>query len=255
MAGTEPGTLYLCPTPIGNLRDITLRVLDVLREVDLVLAEDTRRTATLLRAHGLATPLLSFYDANEERRLPRVLALLAGGRSVALVSDAGYPLLADPGYRLVRAAIGRGLPVTALPGPSAILPALVLSGLPPYPFVFLGFLPRRAGARRRLLRAACRLPWTLVAFETPHRLTAALADLVAVAGAERPAAVARELTKVHESVERGSAGDLLARFRAQPPRGELVLVVGGAPEGEGAPGDEEGDGGGAVPPEAAPASP
>lgn len=222
-----PGTLFLCPTPIGNLRDVTLRVLDVLGAVDLVLAEDTRRAGRLLEAYGIRAPLLSFYDANEAERVPRVLALLEEGRSVALVSDAGTPLLADPGYRLVREAIRRGLPVTALPGPSAVLPALALSGLPPYPFVFLGFLPRRAGERRRLLAEACALPWTVVAFETPHRLVAALADLVAVAGDDRPAAVARELTKRFETVARGPAGELLDRFRAEPPRGELVLVFGG----------------------------
>jgi len=224
-----PGTLYLCPTPIGNLRDVTLRVLDVLRQVDLVLAEDTRRTRKLLQEYGIEVPLLSFHDANEERRLPRVLGLLEGGRSVALVADAGFPLMADPGYRLVREVIARDLPLTALPGPSAILPALALSGLPPYPYLFLGFLPRRSSERRRLLERVLALPWTVVAFEAPHRLVESLADAVAVVGPDRPAAVARELTKVFETVVRGTTGELLARFRAEPPRGELVLVIAGSP--------------------------
>lgn len=229
----DAGTLYLCATPIGNLGDITLRALEVLRAADLVLAEDTRRTGVLLKEHGIRAPLMSFHDRNEAERVPQVIGLLEQGRRVVLVSDAGSPLLADPGFRLVREAVRRGLPVTALPGASALLPALALSALPPHPFVFLGFLPRKAGQRRRLLAEAAALPWTIVCYETPHRLLEALDDLAASAGPDRPMAVARELTKRFEEVVRGTVAEVADRFRAQPPRGELVLVIAGAGQEEG----------------------
>lgn len=224
----DPGTLYLCATPIGNLGDITLRALEVLRGADVVLAEDTRRTGTLLKEHGIRAPLMSFHDHNEAERVPQVIGLLEQGRRVVLVSDAGSPLLADPGFRLVREVVARGLPVTALPGASALLPALALSALPPHPFLFLGFLPRKAGQRRRLLAEAAALPWTVVCYEAPHRLLEALDDLAEVAGRDRPVAVARELTKRFEEVVRGTVSEVADRFRTQPPRGELVLVFGGA---------------------------
>lgn len=222
------GQLFLCATPIGNLADVTLRALDVLGRADLILAEDTRQTAKLLRHHGIDRPLLSFHDHNESARLPRVLELLEQGQQVVLVSDAGSPLVADPGFRLVREAIARGLPVTALPGPSAVLPAIALSGLPPYPFLFVGFLPRRPGPRRRLLASLGGQPWTLVFFESPHRLVASLTDIRDALGAGRPVAVARELTKRFEEVVRGTVEEVLTRFSREAPRGELVVVVGRA---------------------------
>lgn len=229
--GGGEGTLYLCATPIGNLADITLRALEVLRRADVILAEDTRQTARLLRHYEIDRPLLSFHDHNETARIPRVMELIAQGKEVVLVSDAGSPLMADPGFRLVREVVARGLPVTALPGPSAIVPALSLSGLPPYPFLFLGFLPRRPGPRRRLLASLQDRPWTLVFFASPHRLMAELADVREAMGAERPVAVARELTKRFEEVVRGTVDQVLARFSREAPRGELVVVV--APVGTG----------------------
>lgn len=229
-AGQTPAPgLHLVATPIGNLGDITLRALAVLRGVDRLFCEDTRVTARLLARYGIRKPLSPYHDHNAERMRPVVLAALRRGERVALVSDAGTPLVSDPGYKLVRAAIAEGLPVTAAPGPSAVLTALVLSGLPSDAFLFAGFLPARAAARREALARWRALAVTLVFFEATPRLAATLADMTEILG-ERPAAVARELTKLHEEVRRGPLADLAAHYReAPPPRGEAVLVVGPPP--------------------------
>lgn len=219
------GRLFLCPTPIGNLEDITFRIIRILRVVDHVLAEDTRRTRRLLSHYDINKPLLSFHDHNETGRVPQVIGLLESGRDIALVSDAGYPLLADPGFRLVREAIARGLPVIALPGPSSILPALVLSGFPTHPFTFLGFLPRKVGQRRRVLEKVAALAWTAVCFESPFRLLATLEDVRDILGPEWPVAVARELTKKFEEVIRGPVERVIERFGGEAPRGEVILVI------------------------------
>ena len=223
----------LVSTPIGNLGDITRRALAALGAADLVLCEDTRVTSKLLAAYGLRPRLAALHDHNEAAETPRLLAMLQGGRRLALVADAGTPLLADPGYRLVRAAIAAGLPVSGLPGANAGVLALVLSGLPPLPCLFLGFPPPRQAARRAAfatLRAAERagLAASLVWHEAPHRLAATLADLAAAFG-DRPAAVARELTKRFEEVRRDGLAALAAHFAASPARGEITLVVGPAP--------------------------
>ena len=219
-----PG-LHLVATPIGNIEDITLRALAVLQGADVIACEDTRVTAKLLTRHGVATPMLAYHDHNAERVRPLLLERLRQGEAVALVSDAGTPLVSDPGFKLVRAAIAEGLPVTALPGPSAALAALVLSGLPSDRFLFAGFLPPKSAARRRELAELARVPATLVFFEGASRLAAALADMAAVLG-DRPAAVARELTKIYEEVRRGRLGELAAHYEAAgPPRGEIVITV------------------------------
>ena len=222
-------------TPIGNLGDLSPRALDALRGADAVLCEDTRVTGALLARHGVSAPLLPLHDHNEDDQTPRVLARLRAGQRLSLVSDAGTPLVSDPGYRLVRAAIAEGLPVGAVPGPNAAVTALTLSGLPPQPFLFLGFLPPRAGPRAAALaklRAAERagLSATLVLYEAPHRLGEALSAMAEAFGGERPAAVARELTKRFEEVRRGALSDLAAHYAAEAARGEVVVVVGPAPE-------------------------
>jgi 16S rRNA (cytidine1402-2'-O)-methyltransferase len=220
-----PG-LHVVATPIGNLGDVTLRGLWVLRNVDRILCEDTRVTARLLARFGIDKPLEPYHDHNADRVRPGVLDALRRGEKLALVSDAGTPLVSDPGYKLVREALAAELPVTAAPGPSAALTALVLSGLPPDAFLFAGFLPPRAAARRRTLEQWRELAATLVLFEGPSRLAAALADMAEVLG-DRDAAVARELTKRHEEVRRGRLGELAAHYReAGAPRGEAVVVVG-----------------------------
>ena len=206
------GTLYVVATPIGNLEDVTLRALRVLREVELVLAEDTRRTRTLLTRHDVAKRPRSLHAHNEAQRSREVLEVLASGSSVALVSDAGTPLVSDPGERLVAAAIEAGHAVVPVPGPSAVLSALVASGLPAAPFLFLGFLPRRSGEREALLARIRDRTETIVLFESPRRLAATLRRLADALG-DRPACVARELTKLHEEVARGSLQELAERFR------------------------------------------
>jgi 16S rRNA (cytidine1402-2'-O)-methyltransferase len=217
------GRLVVCPTPLGNLQDITLRVLDVLAGAEVLACEDTRRTRVLLERHGIAArELLSFHEHNERARAQALVARMQEGACVALVSDAGMPLVSDPGFVLVRAALAAGIEVEVLPGPSALLTALVASGLPPERFRFVGFLPRKRAELERVLGDA---PDTLVAFESPGRLAATL-GVLAELDAERPAAVCRELTKLHEEVRRGSAAELAAHYREHPPRGEIVLVVG-----------------------------
>jgi 16S rRNA (cytidine1402-2'-O)-methyltransferase len=220
-----PG-LHVVATPIGNLGDITLRGLWVLRNVDRILCEDTRVTARLLARFGIEKPLVPYHDHNADRVRPGVLDALRRGEKLALVSDAGTPLVSDPGYKLVREALGEGLPITAAPGASAAVNALVLSGLPPDAFLFAGFLPPRAAARRRALGQWRAVPATLIFFEGASRLAAALADMADTLG-DRDAAVARELTKRHEEVRRGRLAELAAHYReAGPPRGEAVVVVG-----------------------------
>ena len=220
-----PG-LHLVATPIGNLGDITLRGLWVLRNVDRILCEDTRVTARLLAHYGIDKPLQPYHDHNAERVRPGIIEALRRGEKLALVSDAGTPLVSDPGYKLVRAALAEGLAVTAAPGPSAALTALTLSGLPPDAFLFAGFLPPRPAARRRILEQWRRLEATLIVFEGPSRLAASLADMAAVLG-DRDAAVARELTKRHEEVRRDTLAALGEHYRtAGPPRGEVVIVIG-----------------------------
>ncbi len=221
------GTLYVVGTPIGNLGDMTDRGRETLAKVDLVAAEDTRRTGRLLQAFGIDAKLVSFFEANEERRISELLVALREGHDVALVSDAGMPGVSDPGFRLVRACADEGIDVRVVPGPSAVLAALVASGLPTDRFVFEGFLPRRAGERRERLRQLAAEPRTIVLFESPARVVAHLRELREHLG-DRPIAVARELTKLHEETIRGHVSDVLDRLGDAPVKGEVVVVVAGA---------------------------
>jgi 16S rRNA (cytidine1402-2'-O)-methyltransferase len=220
------GTLYVVSTPIGNLEDITLRALRVLAETPLIAAEDTRTTRRLLDRHGIRTPLTAYTDHNKRARIPVLLAHLETA-DLALVSEAGTPVVSDPGADLVAAAIAAGHAVVPIPGASAVLAALVASGLPSRRFLYLGFLPRTAGDRRRLFGSVVALPYTLIAYESPHRVRAALSDALAVLG-DRRVAVARELTKLHEEVFRGTLSEAAAHVTE--PRGEFTLVIDGAPE-------------------------
>jgi 16S rRNA (cytidine1402-2'-O)-methyltransferase len=222
------GTLYIVATPIGNLEDITQRALRVLGEVDLVACEDTRRTRVLLNHFGIKTKTISYHEHNERERAAEICKLLAAGKNVALVSDAGTPLINDPGFRVANAAIELNLPVVPVPGPTAFVSGLIASGLPSDQFFFAGFLPSRANARRARLEELRTIPATLVFYEAPHRINATLRDALEVLG-NRRAAVARELTKIHEEIARGSLAELAQRFGAgSPARGEMVLVVTGA---------------------------
>jgi 16S rRNA (cytidine1402-2'-O)-methyltransferase len=232
VAGTpnRPGTLYVVATPLGNLEDVTLRAVRVLREVALVACEDTRRTAVLLRAHGISTPTTSYFEHNERWKGARILEALRAGRDVALVSDAGTPGISDPGYRLVRDARAEGLPVVPVPGPSAAVAALSVSGLPTDRFLFVGFLPAKRAARREALRALGGARETLVLYESPVRVTALLADAEELLG-DREAFLCREATKVHEEYRRGRLSELRTRLEERGgTRGEIVLVVAGAAE-------------------------
>jgi 16S rRNA (cytidine1402-2'-O)-methyltransferase len=220
------GILYLVATPIGNLEDITRRALRVLGEVDRVAAEDTRRTRVLLEHYGIATPVESLFEHNERARVPGLIRRLEAGERLAVVTDAGSPAVADPGYPLVRAAIAAGIRVESVPGPSAPIAALQVSGFPTDAFTFVGFLPVKRGARRRRLEEWSLRRETIVAFESPHRIDACLEDVEAVWG-ERPVALARELTKVFEEVLRGSAREIRAALTADRRRGEMVLVLSG----------------------------
>lgn len=231
-----PG-LHVVATPIGNLGDITLRALSTLAAADAILAEDKRVTKVLLAHYGITTPILAYHEHNAGEMRPQVLARLAEGQALALVSDAGTPLVSDPGYKLVEAAIEAGHFVTALPGASAVLVGLVLSGLPSDRFFFEGFLPTKSGERRRRAREIEHVPASLIFFEAPHRIAECLVDLAAVYG-DRPAAVARELTKKFETIRRGTLPELAARYASEgPPKGEIVLVV-GPPAAEATLGDE-----------------
>jgi 16S rRNA (cytidine1402-2'-O)-methyltransferase len=228
------GELLVCATPIGNLADITLRVLRALEQADVLACEDTRHSRVLLEHHGVkASELLSYHEHNEARRTTELITRMRAGETVALLSDAGMPLISDPGFHLVRASIQAALPVRVLPGASSVLCALVLSGLPVDRFHFVGFLPRKGAELRRLLMST---PATLVAFESPRRLAGTL-QLLAEHDPQRPAAVARELTKVHEEVNRGSAAELASHYAERGVRGELVLLVGAAPRQSAALGD------------------
>jgi 16S rRNA (cytidine1402-2'-O)-methyltransferase len=218
------GRLVVCPTPIGNLEDVTLRVLSALRNADVVACEDTRRTRVLLERYGVQASLVPYHEHNERERTPELVARMRAGEVVALVSDAGMPLVSDPGYWLVRGCVAAGLEVEVLPGPSAALAALVASALPADVWRFVGFLPRKRGTLVEVFASA----ETVVAFESPRRVASSLAVLASVDPA-RPVAVCRELTKRHEEVVRGSAGELAARYAESEPRGEVVLVIGGAP--------------------------
>ncbi len=221
--------MYVVATPIGNLADITLRAIRVLTDVDVIAAEDTRTTRKLLSHHGIGTPLVSYHEHNEAVRTPELLERLVRGESVAVVSEAGTPSISDPGYRLVEAAIEAGVAVEPVPGASAVLAALVVSGLPTDAFVFEGFLPRRAGERKRRLGSLADERRTIVVFESPHRVDACLADMVEVLG-DRRAALCRELTKLHEEVRRDRLSALLGSVKRSPVKGEIVIVVEGAPE-------------------------
>lgn len=225
------GTLYIVATPIGHLEDVTLRALRILREVDWVLAEDTRRTRVLLDHFEIAQKPTSLHAHNEVGRIDAVLAALEEGRSIALVSDAGTPLVSDPGEKLVAAAVAAGHRVEAIPGASALLTALAVSGLETAKVLFLGFLPRKAGARRRLLEAQRGRTETVVLFESPHRVASTLAEIAEILG-DRRACVARELTKKHEEILRDGAAALAERCRHDPPRGECTLVIAGASDQE-----------------------
>jgi 16S rRNA (cytidine1402-2'-O)-methyltransferase len=218
------GRLIVCPTPIGNVEDITLRTLAALREADVVACEDTRRTGTLLKGYGVNAKLVSYHEHNEQGRAAELVKRIYHGETVALVSDAGMPLVSDPGYVLVRACVAAGIAVEVLPGPSAALAALVASALPADHWRFAGFLPRKDAELQKVFAA----PETLVAFESPRRVAASLKVLAAL-DPGRPVAVCRELTKLHEEVVRGSAAELAARYGEEPPRGEVVLVIGAAP--------------------------
>jgi 16S rRNA (cytidine1402-2'-O)-methyltransferase len=223
------GTLYVVATPIGNLEDITVRALRVLREVELIACEDTRHTRALLTHFAIATPTTSYHDHNARARAPELIERLEAGASVALVSDAGTPGISDPGYRLVSGAAARGIPVVPVPGPSAAVAALSASGLPTDEFLFVGFLPPKAGARRARLAELAGVRATLVIYEAPHRVAATLADAVDVLG-DRQTVVARELTKVHEEFLRGTLSEVAAALAPPRCRGEFVLLVAGAAE-------------------------
>lgn len=225
-ASGDGGTLFLVATPIGNLEDISHRALRTLREVDRVAAEDTRRTRRLLEHFGIEAVVVSLHDHNERARVPALLAGLSAGESVAIVTDAGSPGIADPGYPVVRAAIAAGIRVESIPGPSAVIAALQVSGLPTDAFTFVGFLPPKPGARRNRLIEWVERRETLVAFESPHRIERTLADLEAV-WQERPIALVRELSKIHEQVIRGSAREVREALSPDRVRGEMVLVLGG----------------------------
>ena len=239
MSLTSTGTLYVVATPIGNLDDISPRACRVLDAVDLIAAEDTRRTRGLLSKFGVKTPTISCHDHNEARQIPGLLERLHRGESVALVSDAGTPLLSDPGLLLVRAAHDAGVPVVSVPGPSALVAALSVAGESTDRFVFEGFLPRRTGPRRSRLKNLARETATVVLYESVHRVRDTMAELLAQFGSDRRASIVRELTKLHESVHRGTLGTLAEQLGGEIPlKGEFVLVVAGGDEKIGA-GDEE----------------
>lgn len=218
--------LYLVATPIGNLRDISLRALDVLGEVDMIASEDTRKTGVLLKHFGIKKPQLSFHQHNEQQVVGRVIGLLKQGKSVAMVTDAGTPGIADPGYTLVRRAIDEDLEVTMLPGPTGAIMALVLSGLPAHSFTFRGFPPRKPGARRRFMQLDLLSPHTLIFYESPYRLAAFLDDALEVFG-DREAVIANDLTKLYETVMRGTLSELRDQFAKDKPRGEYIVVIAG----------------------------
>jgi 16S rRNA (cytidine1402-2'-O)-methyltransferase len=230
--------LYLVATPIGNLKDISLRALEILGSVDYVASEDTRKTGLLLKHFDIKKPQIAYQEYNEARVLPRIVNLLAEGKSVALVTDAGTPAISDPGFTLVRGAIEASIPVSAIPGPTALIMALTLSGLPVHSFTFRGFPPRKSGARKRFLAVDLASPHTLIFYESPYRLVAFLEDALAVYG-DRPGCIANDLTKMFELVQRGKLSELIELSRQGDLRGEYCVVIGGAAEGKRRPGPEE----------------
>ena len=227
--GQETGTLYVVATPIGNLEDMTYRAVRILGEVDLVAAEDTRHSRKLFARFGIRKPLVSYHDHNEQQREDELKGRLLAGEDIALISDAGTPCIADPGYRLIAACRASGIPVVPVPGPSAVITALSAAGVSTERFAFEGYLPQKAKARADLLRQLKGEQRTLVFYEAPHRLAATLDDLVEIMGPERPLVVARELTKLHEEFFCGTTAEAVARFQRSPAKGELVLLL---PPGE-----------------------
>ena len=221
--------LYIVPTPIGNLEDITLRALRILKEADLILAEDTRTSGQLLKHFDIHRPMLSYHKFNEHQTVARIVERLQAGESIAVVSDAGTPGISDPGFLVAREAARAGVEVSCLPGATAFVPALVASGLPCDKFCFEGFLPQKKGRQTRLAQLATE-PRTIVFYESPHRVVKALTQFVETFGADRPAAACREISKVHEEIIRGTLGEILAHFTEHEPRGEFVLIVGGSEE-------------------------
>lgn len=224
MSTVEKGTLYVCPTPIGNLGDITLRVLEVLRVADVIAAEDTRHSRKLLEHFGIKTPLTSYHQHNEKGKALELVHRLQGGDVIALISDAGMPGISDPGQEVIRLCLSEHVPVDVLPGPNAGLTALVLSGLPNEHFIFHGFLPSTKSARKREIKGYVKLPFTQIFYEGPHRLVDTLTDLLEVCG-DREAVVVRELTKLHQTAHRGTLESLKAEFQAIPPRGEICILL------------------------------
>lgn len=218
------GTLYLVATPIGNLADITHRAIDVLTNVALIACEDTRHTRKLLQHYGISTKTISYHEHNEQERARQLVELLSEGKDVAVVSDAGTPSISDPGFRLVRGAIANGLAVVPVPGPSALISALIAAGLPTDEFFFGGFLPARSNARRSRLNELSSVPGTLIFYEAPHRLAGTLKDAYQILG-EREAVVARELTKLHEEIKRGRLSELAEHYSKEDARGEIVLLI------------------------------
>ena len=226
MQNTPVGTLYLVSTPIGNLEDITLRALRILKEVDLIAAEDTRQTRRLLTHYHIQTPITSYFEANQQAKAEKLIARLKAGEAIALVSDAGTPTISDPGYPLLRGCIAEGIPIAPIPGASAVLAAAAVSGLPLHNFTFEGFLSPKAGKRKRQLTVLASEERTLILFESPHRLPRFLADVLEVMG-ERDIVVARELTKRFEEIFRGRVSEALEKFRCTAPRGEFTILIAG----------------------------
>jgi 16S rRNA (cytidine1402-2'-O)-methyltransferase len=234
---TKPGTLYVVATPIGNLEDISYRAVRVLKEADLIACEDTRHTAKLLHHYGIDKPTVSYHEHNEAARAEELVTKLIAGLNVAQVSDAGMPGISDPGYRVIKLAIERGVPVVPIPGASAVVTALAASGLPTDSFQFLGFLPAKSGQRRTMLETLRAAEHTTVVYEAPHRIAETMKDIVELLGAERPVVLARELTKVHEEFIRGSAAQVLHRVQEHELKGEITLLVGKGTEQQTAPKD------------------
>jgi len=226
----EPG-LYIVATPIGNLRDITLRALEVLAGCDLIACEDTRVTGKLLKAYAISTKMISYHEHNAEAAGEKLLAAIEEGKSIALVSDAGTPLVSDPGFRLIDDAKRCNLPITAIPGATAPITALAASGMPNETWIFAGFLPTKQGARKSRLQELAGLPGTLIFFESPNRIVKSLEDMVTIYGADRGACIARELTKLHEEITRNSLGALLEKYKGQSVKGEIVVLVAPADAG------------------------
>ena len=223
----EAGTLYVVATPIGNLEDITLRALRILGSVDLIAAEDTRQTRKLLTHHGISRPLVSFYEQNQHRQAPRLLAALQEGRSIALVTDAGTPGISDPGYSLLQVLLQHAIPIVPVPGPAAVIAALSVAGLPMDRFIFEGFLPPKGGKRRQRLEALREEPRTVVVYESPYRVLRLLQEIVTCLGADRQVVVTRELTKRFEEIQRGTAAALLEALQERPVRGEYTVIIAG----------------------------